>query len=282
MQALNARGDQVVSLGRSTGDNFRCDLGDAEALSSVIQKIRPTKVIHLAAIASVVRTSSNDYFGTNVRGTENLLRACSSLPSPPAVAIASSANVYGRHDVPVNEGMATLPISEYGRSKLSMETMAGHWTNRLPILITRPFNYTGPGQSEEYLVAKIAACFLRREPRISLGNLEVVRDFSDVRDIAEDYLRLMDRPVQSHEIVNLCSGVGVSVAELIQICVDLTGQQPEVSQNPELMRSAEIPMLVGDPSLLIRLSGRAHARSLRLTLRDMLDQASVASPPAFR
>ncbi|MEN9536868.1 MAG: hypothetical protein RLZZ178_865 [Verrucomicrobiota bacterium] len=274
LEALRGRGDEAITLGRSAMNSVRCDLTDRAGLAAAVRQARPDRVVHLAAVASVAHPASGDFQLVNVAGTENLLAACGALPSPPVVALASSSNVYGIHAGIITEDAATAPVSDYGRSKLAMEAEARRWAGRLPILLARPFNYTGPGQSEQYLVAKIAAHFRRREARLTLGDLQVLRDFSDVRDIVEDYLALMDRHEGPLEVVNLCGGVGTSIAALLHAFSELTGCRPEIAQDPALLRRQEIPVLVGDPTKLVRLSGRAHRRPLADTLAAMLDPAN--------
>ena len=268
--ALRARGDEVASLGRAPGEDVRCDLTDPGAVAEALRLARPDRVIHLAAVSSVVHAKPDNFFRINVEGTENLLRACAALTSPPQVALASSSNVYGVHTSLVSENSQTMPVSDYGRSKLAMESSAAGWAARLPILIARPFNYTGPGQSEHFLVAKIAAHFRARAPRIELGDIEVLRDFSDVRDIVEDYLLLFDNWPGSGEIVNLCSGRAASIAFIINELTELSGHRLQIDQNPALLRRQEIPVLVGDPSKLIRITKRSRRRPLTETLSSML------------
>ena len=268
--ALRERGDEVVSLARSADADMVCDISDGDALGAAVRVARPDRVVHLAAAASVVRGDRDSFHRVNVTGTENLLRACAGLPSPPKVALASSSNVYGIHPGIVSEEVLPLPVSEYGRSKLAMESVAGTWAPRLPILIARPFNYAGAGQSEQFVIAKIVAHFRRRAPFIELGDINVLRDFSDVRDIVDDYIRLFDRWPASGEVVNLCSGQAASLAFIINICAELTDHQPEIRRNPALVRDREIPVLVGDPTKLIRITGHSQRRPLESTLRTML------------
>ena len=255
---------------------MRCDLTDSDALAAAVQSARPDRVVHLAGVASVVHTDRESFHQINVGGTENLLRACARLPSPPKVALASSSNVYGIHSGIISEEIIPAPVSDYGRSKLAMEAVAATWARHLPILIARPFNYTGPGQSEKFLVAKIAAHFRRRASIITLGNTQILRDFSDVADVVDDYLSLMDRDFEAFEAVNFCTGSAVSVASILQAFIEMTGHHPEVRQDEALLRNHDIPVLVGDPSKLVRLSGRAHHRPFATTLAKMLE-AHVSS-----
>lgn len=278
LRALRSRGEQVTTVGRGSENDQICDIADAERLTGVVRLARPDRVIHLAGVASVVGATSDELYQVNVAGTENLLRACAELTSPPSVAVASTSNVYGIHRGVITESMPAEPVSDYGLSKLRMEAVVRRWTDRMPILIARPFNYTGPGQSEKFLVAKIAAHFRRRARAITLGDTAVLRDFSDVVDVVDDYLSLLDRGFGDSEVVNFCTGSGISVAAILQAFAEMTGHHPEVLRSEGLLRQHEIPVLVGDPSKLIRLSGRAHRRPLAQTLASMLQD--VGPPEA--
>ncbi|MGA0133285.1 MAG: NAD-dependent epimerase/dehydratase family protein [Opitutales bacterium] len=278
VRTLRSRGDRVTCVGRAPDNDQQCDLADGVRLAEVVRSARPDRVIHLAGVS---RAESDDPDGLNrinVAGAEALLRACAQLASPPAVALASTSNVYGIHPGAVSETTRTEPVSDYGRSKLDMEAAALRWSDRLPILVARPFNYTGPGQTEAFLVAKIAAHFRLRAGSITLGDTSVVRDFSDVEDVVDDYIFLMDRGFAAFEVVNFCTGLGVTVAAVIQAFAELTGHRVEVLRSETLIRRNEIPVLVGDPTKLIRLSGRAHCRPLAATLATMLEPTSCPPP----
>lgn len=176
---LAAHGHDVVGL--------QSDLTDATGLAEEMQRVQPDWVAHLAGIAFVGHGEANDFYRVNLMGTRNLLAALAGCGRRPAcVLLASSANVYGnstagvlREDAPPN------PANDYAVSKLAMEHMARLWLDRLPIVIARPFNYTGVGQSESFLLPKIVAHFKRRAEMIELGNLDVWRDFSDVRAVVQ-------------------------------------------------------------------------------------------------
>jgi nucleoside-diphosphate-sugar epimerase len=230
----------------------------------------------LAALAHVTESSATDYYRVNVIGAEALLRALASLDVPPErVVLASSANIYGNclHS-PISEDEPPAPVNHYGASKLAMEHIARTYRTRLPIVITRPFNYTGVGQSESFLVPKIVAHFARRAGAIKLGNIDVSRDFSDVRFVAAAYERLLDAPKGDGAplTVNLCSGRSVSVRAIIGMLTEISGHRLRVETDAALVRANDILELRGSDARL-----RALAADLPvIPLRDTLDWMHAA------
>lgn len=247
------------------------DLTDAAAVERYVAAERFDCVIHLAGISFVAHEHQADIYRVNLLGTLNLLQAIARRGSPPRkIILASSANVYGRPArLPVAEDAMPAPLSHYGVSKLAMEHMARLWFDRLPILLVRPFNYTGAGQSEKFVLAKLSARFRSRAREVELGDTSVVREFNDVRDIAQIYARLLDCPLAG-EAVNLCSGIGHRLQHVLQALERLSGHHLEVRASPGLLRANEIPELVGSPARLSGVLGRLSFRPLDDTLRWML------------
>ena len=170
-------------------------------------KRQPNYVVHLAAISFVGHGNADDFYRVNVVGTVNLLEALLKLEKKPTkVLIASSANVYGNCEIsPISESQQPLPVNHYAMSKLAMELMARTYLSRLPIFFTRPFNYIGLGQAESFVIPKLISHFTKKAEVIELGNLNVEREFNDVRFVCDAYLRLLDvaKPGESY---NICSG----------------------------------------------------------------------------
>lgn len=266
---LESLGHQVWGVGLGDEDDIVCDLTDSWEVRRAVEMVRPHRVVHLAALSFVAHPRPDEFERVNVGGTVNLLDACAHLASPPAVALASSAAVYGRQSGRLAEDSGLNPVNAYGRSKLAMEESAAAWASRLPIVVTRPFNYTGPGQDARFLVPKIAAAFRQGDAQLRLGRTDVKRDFSDVRDVVEDYILLLgDKPALG--AVNLCSGVPLSVDEILDAFRRIAGPGPEVVADPALLRADEVDTLSGDPSRLIALTGRGHGIPLERTLADLL------------
>lgn len=267
-RALLARGYEVVRLD-SAGPNG-CDLLDSAAVLSAVLGAKPDLVVHLAAISFVAHGNAEDFYRVNVIGTLNLLQALSKLErSPGRVIVASSANVYGTPKVEVlHESLCPAPVNHYACSKLAMEYMVRTWFPRLPLLITRPFNYTGPGQAEHFLVPKIVKHFRLHAPSIELGNLRVSRDYSDVQDVVAAYVALLECQAES-EVVNVCSGRAIALLDIVAMMKEISGHDIEVRVNPEFVRENEVPTLVGSPAKLRSLVTLPPPRPFPETLRRM-------------
>lgn len=249
------------------------DLTDAISVTQMVNDVRPDAVVHLAGIAFVGHGSVDDFYHVNLLGTRNLLDALSKGGhGQSGVVLASSANVYGNTRVSlIAESTLPAPANDYAVSKLAMEYMAKLFANQLPIAITRPFNYTGVGQDAKFLVPKIVSHFRQRAPHIELGNLDVARDFSDVRDVAAVYAALLDDRSLAGETVNICSGRAIALGGIIDMCRSITGHNLEVSVNPAFVRTDEIKTLNGDPSRVNKLLGGVVRHRFEETLRWMLE-----------
>jgi nucleoside-diphosphate-sugar epimerase len=270
-KALEIHGYDVVPL-QFEGAN-PCDLTDFAATESAVRDARPDAVIHLAALSFVGHEHPEEFYRVNVFGTLNLLQALAELDRPPQrVLIASSGNVYGTPDIEVlDESVCPAPVNHYANSKLAMEHMVrANWFSRLPIVITRPFNYTGPGQAKHFLIPKIVRHFRDRAAFIELGNLDVFRDFSDVDDVVAAYMALLESNVRS-EIVNICSGQAIALLDVVRIMNQLAGYEIEVRVNPEFVRTNEVPRLVGSNAKLRRLVELPAPRPFGETLKRMYE-----------
>ena len=261
--------------GGGTEEIIGCDLNDIASVESAVSDIQPDVIVHLAGISFVAHGDVDAIYRTNIVGTRNLLAAASTLKvAPSAVLLASSANIYGNANVEtIDENVPAAPANDYAVSKLAMEYVAKLWADKLCITIVRPFNYTGVGQSINFLLPKLVDHFKRRAPKIELGNLDVVREFSDVRNVAEYYRRLVmrDENVISGDAFNICSGVGHSLLEAIEMMREISGHSPEIRVNPEFVRANEVKKLVGSRHKLDAAIGVLTTIPLRDTLRWMYE-----------
>lgn len=275
---LERHGWEVWGIGaQAAGDEVRyrqLDLIDSVGLQALMAEVQPDAVVHLAGIAFVGHGAADAFYQVNLLGTRNLLAALVSCgKTPGCVLLASSANVYGNTTAGVMaETTRPDPANDYAVSKLAMEYMARLWLDSLPIVIARPFNYTGVGQSESFLLPKIVAHFRRGATVIELGNLDVWRDFSDVRAVVVAYRRLLET-CPAGETVNVCSGQTHSLREVLASVERLSGRRLQVAINPAFLRSNEVKTLCGDASKLRALIGEWQTPALDETLRWMLDAA---------
>jgi nucleoside-diphosphate-sugar epimerase len=270
---LEAMGYEVIGLGQGLADSARhyeVDLRDVERLGSAIAEIQPRLVVHLAAIAFVGHGDVGDIYSSNIVGSRNLLAALATLKNPPdKVLLASSANVYGNASVPtLDESCAAQPENDYAVSKYAMELVARHWRDALPIVIARPFNYTGVGQSPSFLLPKLVDHFARRAPRVELGNIDVYREFNDVRMVAAAYGCLLNSGIGG-EVYNVCSGLAYSIKDVLALLADLAGYTIEVDVNPAFVRANEVKRLVGSNRKLVGAIGEFRQIPLADTLEWM-------------
>lgn len=249
------------------------DLRDLSALTDVVRTVQPDSVVHLAAIAFVAHDNASELYSTNILGTRNLLQALATAERPPAaVLIASSANVYGnRREGELVESLPPEPANDYGITKLSCEMLGRLYADRLPIITVRPFNYTGRGQGEHFIIPKIIAHAKARRPVIELGNLDVARDFSDVRSVADSYARLLDAPAAIGGLFNVCSGQPRSLGDVISIVERCSGHHMDVAVNPAFVRSDEVKSLCGSRARLEAVIGPITMPPLTETIAWMLD-----------
>lgn len=260
-----AHGDEPLGQ-----DMFKVDLADREALARTVAEVQPDVVAHLAAIAFVAHGDVDAIYRTNVVGTRNLLDAlAASEHKPHCVLLASSANVYGNAAVEIiDESAVANPANDYAVSKLAMEYMASLWMDKLPIVIARPFNYTGVGQSSQFLLPKIVDHFRRGERVIELGNIVVERDFSDVRRVASAYRQLLQL-APAGETFNVCSGKAVSLKAVVAMMEEIAGYRIEVRVNPAFVRANDVHRLQGTARKIEAAIGPLQEIALEDTLRWM-------------
>lgn len=249
------------------------DLADRSAIARVVDEVRPDHVVHLAAIAYVGHDDIGELYRANIVGTRHLLDVLAAQAiGPRSVIVASSANVYGNARSGVlDESMSPAPANDYGVSKVAAEYVGRLYASRVPLITVRPFNYTGRGQATNFLIPKIVANAQERGLVIELGNLDVARDFSDVRTVVDAYARLLDAPDAIGGTFNICSGRAVSLEQILDLVAELGGHRPKVRVVPALVRTDEVKTLSGSAARLEAVIGSLDGIPLRDTLRWMLD-----------
>lgn len=260
---LNKFGHEVHAL--------TSDLTDYNTLKDEVHQVKPEAVLHLAGIAAVGHENIDDFYNINILGTRNLLASLAYREHHiSSVIVSSSAHVYGnKGGGSLSENSKIVPGNDYSVSKYAMELMAGLWKDDLPITITRPFNYTGKGQSNHFIIPKIVEHFRNKEDSVSLGNTMLYREFGDVRDIIEIYRRFIEQPPVG-ETVNLCTSEPIRLRDIIEICTDITGHEIEVKINQQFVRDNEPEKLIGDDSKLREIIPDLKRKTLIETLSWML------------
>ena len=264
INVLHARGDEPFAL--------LADLRDAGGVAAEIASLRPNAVIRLAAMAFVATSDFDPFYAINQVGSFHLLDALARhVPGIP-VLLASSAQVYfsGSSGL-LDEQAETKPSNHYGLSKFAMELGADFWRDKLRLIIARPFNYTGVGQDKKYLIPKIVDHFVRGEASIELGNIDVRRDFGDVRSVSHAYVELINTP-DARGTFNVSTGMLTSVREIVAMLADITDNAISISINPDFVRPNDIAVLGGDNTKLRTALPDWTPIPLAATLRWMLEQ----------
>jgi nucleoside-diphosphate-sugar epimerase len=269
-EALKARGQLVSGFGRQQDPAWGVDgdLTDYKALFSFFSETSPNAVVHLAGISSPVHGSVAEIYNANVTGTATLLQALKDTGiMPKVVIVASSATVYSESSGNISEYERIEPRTHYAISKRAVERICELYSSELNIRIVRPFNYTGVGQSSNFLIPKIVSHFAHNTGSIELGNLELERDISDLVDVVECYCRLIEHP--GGPVVNICSGQTVKLASIVDMLREISGRQKAVKKNPLFFRSREPYRICGDRAALDDLIGTWSRRKVMETLSSM-------------
>jgi GDP-4-dehydro-6-deoxy-D-mannose reductase len=271
---LKDAGDEVTVI------DIETDVADGPAVQRVMADVQPEAVYHLAAMTHVGESWENpsQVLRVNVLGTAELLAAARTLSSVPTTLVVSSAEVYGvvsPEQLPLREDAPTAPATPYAASKLAAEAVALQaWRGyRQPVIVVRPFNHIGPGQSPNFAVPALAKRIVdaRRSGAGSLpvGTLTTRRDFTDVRDVVVAYRLLISRGVAG-TTYNVCSGRDVAISEVAEQLLSLAQAELELVTDPELVRPVDVPVLRGDAGLLYAATGWSPSIPLATTLADVL------------
>jgi len=258
------------------------DLTKLDVASSHLQAAKPDVIYHLAAL-SVVHNSTENALATlqgNTAISYNLFEAIRThTPHTRTLAICS-ANVYGAvsiNSIPIKETTLLRPLNPYAVSKITQEMIAlqSHLSYGIDVVILRPFNHSGPGQTQDFVLPKLARQIVEIEhesklPVLELGSGSAIRDFTDVRDMVKAYV-LAETTCLSGEIYNIGSGIGTSIRSIADIFASLSKKTLKIVEKPELSRSADVPSLVADTRKFKELTGYFPVISLERTISDILD-----------
>jgi GDP-4-dehydro-6-deoxy-D-mannose reductase len=273
----------LAELG-ADGAPLDVDVTDGSSLTDAISAASPRAVVHLAALSSVSDSWSvtGEVWRVNVLGTVNVLEAVGASAPEARVLVASTGEVYGRAEMtPTPEEALVAPISPYASSKAAAElACAQAQRDGFDVVVTRAFQHEGPGRDERFAVGSWAAQLARLEEagggKLAVGDLSASRDILDVRDVSRAYRGLLDPSIPGGTY-NIASGKAVSMQEVLDILLGMARCPVEVERDPERIRPAEIPLIVGDPSKLAAATGWAPTIPLEQILADTLQAARTAA-----
>lgn len=256
---------------------------DRGFLEDLIKKHQPDSILHLAAIAPTWTQDPENIFKINLVGTLNLYLAIENQKKEsgfdPKIIYVSSAEAYGKTTNPdlITETNPFFPANYYGSSKVAADRLSYQMSqsSKLRITIIRPFNHTGPGQMKGFFVPDMASQIVEIEnsdkSEIMVGNLESIRDISDVRDIVAGYKAILETETTPGEAYNLCSGKGTKMQDILDILLSKAKKEIKVVEDPKRMRPSEVPITVGDNSKFKELTGWEAKMPLDQTLEDTLN-----------
>jgi GDP-4-dehydro-6-deoxy-D-mannose reductase len=257
-QELESKGYTVYGLelnGQFNDKIIRCDITDFDSVYDAINKVKPDVVFHLAGFSSVAKSFENPElcFKINVDGTKNLLNAIIRIGIKPKILIVSSSEVYGKPKYnPIDELHPLDPVSPYGKSRVEQEELRKNYD--LPIIISRSFNHTGPTQPDTFVIPSFKKQISEAKDgdSIYVGNLDVVKDFSDVRDVVRAYRILLEKG-QAGEVYNVGSGKAYSLKKLLETLIKKSGKKIEVKIDPKRFRPVDIKEAVCDNRKLLSI-----------------------------
>ncbi|MCU1719255.1 GDP-mannose 4,6-dehydratase [Pseudomonas sp. 5P_3.1_Bac2] len=259
------------------------DLCQPKSLEALLAPTCPDAVVHLAGQTFVPEAFRNpaQTLQVNLIGTLNLLQALKARGFTGTFIYVSSGDVYGQVDesaMPISETQPARPRNPYAVSKIAAEMLCQQWSYVEPwrIVIARPFNHIGTGQSENFVISSIAkqlACISKGKhpPQIEVGDIDVSRDFLDVRDVISAYMCLLDKGVNG-EVYNICSGQQQSIRDLIDAMIEYSGIQVSFRQDPSRMRKSEQRVVAGNPNKIKLVTGWQPSVALQQTMQAMFQE----------
>lgn len=280
-----SRMENLEPLGELLGDQVRlveCELRDPSSVRFALEQSRPDVIFHLAAQSFVPSswTAPSDTVSSNVTGQVNLFESIRSLGLDPVVQIACSSEEYGMvlpDEVPIKETNPLRPLSPYAVSKVGQDLLGYQYFQSygLKAVRTRGFNHTGPRRGDVFVTSNFARQVARielglNEPVIRVGNLDAVRDFTDVRDMVRGYWLAVTK-ARPGEVYNIATGDGLTIREMLDKLVSMAEVEVRVETDPDRLRPSDVEILIGDSSKFREDTGWEPQIPFEKTLRDTLD-----------
>jgi GDP-4-dehydro-6-deoxy-D-mannose reductase len=258
------------------------DLRDASSVEELVRNFKPEKIFHLAAQSFVVSSwkAPSETITTNIIGTVNIFEAVRRAGISPRILVACSSEEYGYvepDEIPITEDNPLRPLSPYGVSKVGQDLLAYQYfkSYNLDVVRTRAFNHTGPRRGRVFVCSDFAIQLVEvekklRPPEVTVGNLDAVRDFTDVRDTVRAYWLALEAGKRG-EVYNIASGTGHSIGEILDKLIAVSGVEVKVIQDLTRLRPSDVPLLIGDNSKFRRDTGWKPEIPFNKTLTDILD-----------
>jgi len=260
-------------------DYYELDIRRADEVRAVVRRVRPTHIYHLAGISAVDISWKNPRltFEVNLLGTYNLLEAGMSLPSTPRILNVSTSQIYLPSDEILTETSPVSPDNPYAASKAMAELLRVQYRKCTTggVITARSFNHTGPGQTTNFVLPSIAKQFAEIEaglhaPSLLVGNVDVKRDFTDVRDVVLAYFALLNKG-RIDEVYNVCSGSAVRLFDIIETFRTISGIPVEINTDTERLRSNDVSQIFGDPTKIRNETGWSPQIPLEKTIGDLMN-----------
>lgn len=260
---------------------LEADIVDREQVRHALSICKPARIYHLAGQAFVPLAMKDPLstFNTNIDGGINVLESVRQEHLDCSVLVVSSGEVYGAVDpaqLPITERCAVNPNNPYAASKACIDIIAQQYRNsfKMEVVVARPFNHIGPGQSELFVSSAFAKQIIEikagvREPKLHVGNLAPKRDFTDVRDVVQAYILLLEESLE-FGVFNVCSGNSIPIRRILDTLLEIAGVTAEIVLDPERQRADDVPEIVGSPARLQSATGWHPNITLGKTLNDLL------------
>ena len=260
---------------------YKCDIRNLSSVRRVFENFRPDMIFHLAAQAYIPDSwlAPSDSLNTNIIGTVNIFESVRKLKLNVRIHVACSAEEYGlvyKHEIPVKETNPFRPLSPYAVGKLTQDMLGYQYTQSYGMFIvrTRAFNHIGPRMSESFVASSFAKQIAlieknKQKAVIYVGNLNPLRDFTDVRDVVRAYWMSL-KFCKPGEAYNICSGKGYKIKDILEILLGLTGKQITIKKDKDRFRPSDVMVLVGDHSKFSKETDWQPRIPLKQTLYDIL------------